>query len=132
MHWKGEFSKIKGSICNNFIEPADICNILQSPVVSNVFIVVKLKLDLKYRRHAYFEPVRPCIIYKAPTYLKHHNKCYENVPIAKSLNNKFYEDISIAKGLSSEDMLKFSEIVAIQRQTMSVTERKYFLRIRDD
>ena len=99
MHGKGEFSKIKGSICNIPVEAANICNILPRPVVSNGLIVVKLKRDLKYRGHVYFEPVRAHIIYQALIYLK--------------LHNKYYKDISIAKGLSSEDMFKFSDIVEI-------------------
>ena len=41
-HGKGEFSKIKGGICNIIIELTNICDILPSPVVSNVLIVVKL------------------------------------------------------------------------------------------
>ena len=43
MHVKGEFSKIKGSICNISIIAANICNTLQRPAVSNGLIVVKLK-----------------------------------------------------------------------------------------
>ena len=54
MHGKGEFAKIKGSICNIPIETANICNILPRPADSNVLIVVKLKQDLKYRVHVYF------------------------------------------------------------------------------
>ena len=41
--------------CENFL--ANICNILPRPAVSNRLIVVKLKWDLKYRNHAYFEIV---------------------------------------------------------------------------
>ena len=62
MHGKGEFSKIKGSICNVPIETADVCNILPRPAVANGLILVKLKRDLKYRGHVYFEPVRPHIV----------------------------------------------------------------------
>ena len=68
--------------------------------------MVKLKCDLKYRGHGYFEPVRPnIIIYQALAYLKSHNK--------------FYEDISITKGLSSEDMSNISDINEIQEETES-------------
>ena len=42
MHGKGEFSKIKGGICDIIIELTNICDILPSPVVSNVLIVIKL------------------------------------------------------------------------------------------
>ena len=36
---KGEFSKIKGSICNIPIETANICNILPRSAVSNGFML---------------------------------------------------------------------------------------------
>ena len=42
-HGKGEFSKIKGSICNIPIEVENVCNILPRTSVSNGLIVVKLK-----------------------------------------------------------------------------------------
>ena len=54
MHGKGEFAKIKGSICNIPIETAIICNILPRPADSNGLIGVKLRQDLKYRVHVYF------------------------------------------------------------------------------
>ena len=54
MHGKGEFSKIKGSICNIPVEAANISNILPRPTVSNRLIVVRLKPDPKYRGHIYF------------------------------------------------------------------------------
>ena len=85
------------------IEVANVCNIRQRPSVSNGLIVVKLKGDLKYMGCVYFEPVRPHAIYQALSYLKSHNK--------------FYEDISIPKGLSSEDMFKFSYFVEMQGET---------------
>ena len=96
MHGQGEFSKIKGCICNIPIEAPNVCNILPRPAVFNGLIVVKLKRDLKYRAHEYFEPVPPHVIYQALTYSK--------------LYNKFYQDILIVKGLSSEDMFKLSDI----------------------
>ena len=108
MHGKGEFAKIKGSICNVRIETANVCNILPRPAVSNGLILVKLKCDLKHKGHEYFEPVCLYTIYQALTYLKSHNK--------------FYEDISITKGLSKEDMLNFSDINQNQEETESVTE----------
>ena len=109
MPGKGEFFKIKRGICNIPIEAGNIYNILPRPAVSNGLIVVKLKRDLKYRGHVYFEPVRPDIVYQALTCLK----CYD----------KFYEDKSIAKGISSKDMFNFSDIVEIQGQSECVTEK---------
>ena len=40
MHGKGEFSKIKGSICNVPIETANVCNILPRPGVSNELVLI--------------------------------------------------------------------------------------------
>ena len=58
MHGKGEFYKNKGSICNiTFAIFANISNMLPRPAVSRELIVVKLKRDLKYRGHVYFDPV---------------------------------------------------------------------------
>ena len=64
MHGKGEFAKIKGSICNIPIETANICNILPRPADSNGLIVVKLKRNLKYNGYVYFEPLCPSVIYQ--------------------------------------------------------------------
>ena len=102
MHGKDEFSKIKGSICNVPIETANVCNILPRLPVSNELILVKLKRDLKYRGHVYFEPVCQHIIYQALTYLKSHNK--------------FYEDISVTKAPSGEDMLIFLILMKIKKK----------------
>ena len=95
MHGKDEFCKINGSICSIPIEAANICNILPRPAVSIGLIMVKLKRDLKYRSHVYFEPIRLHIIYQALTYLKSYNK--------------FYDDMSNARDLSSEEMCNFSD-----------------------
>ena len=67
MHGKGEFSKIKGSICMIPIEAVNICNILPRPAVPNEIIVVKLKRDLRYRGHSYFKPVRLHIVFTLHT-----------------------------------------------------------------
>ena len=74
MHGNGEFFKIKGSICNIPAEAGNICNFLPRPAVSNGLIVVKLKRDLEYRSHVYFEPIRAHIVNQALIYLKSYNK----------------------------------------------------------
>ena len=71
--------------------------------------VLKLKQDLNYKGHVYFEAVRPHIIYQALAYLKAYNK--------------FYRDISIVKGLSRQCIFKFSNIAKIQGETGGVTEK---------
>ena len=91
------------------IEIANICHILPKPLISNGLLVTKLKQDLKYRGHAYFEPVQTHITYQVLSYLK-------------SLN-EFNKDISIANSMSDEDMFRISNIVKIQRQNENVTQK---------
>ena len=91
MHGKGEFSKIKGSICNIPVEAGGVCKVLPRAADSNGLIIVKLKRDLKYRGHVYFEPVRPLAVYNALRYLVE--------------NNDLYADVTINDNLSSEEMV---------------------------
>ena len=68
---KGEYLKIKGSLCNSPIEIANICNVSPRPVVSNGFIFFKFKQDLiKFRSHVYFVPVGRHMLYQVLPYLK--------------------------------------------------------------
>ena len=69
-HGKREISKIKKRICNIPIETGNLSKISPRPAVSNGLVVVKLKRDLKYRGHAYFEPVRLHIIHEPFACLK--------------------------------------------------------------
>ena len=78
---KGQFPKLKGSICNVPIDTADIVNVLPGGPDSNGLVVVKLKRKLCYRGHAYFELVRPELIYQALTYLKENNTLYSDINI---------------------------------------------------
>ena len=52
---KGEFPKLKGSICNVPSNTADIVNILPRGADSNGLVMLKLKGKLCYRGHMYFE-----------------------------------------------------------------------------
>ena len=61
MYEKSEFSKIKGIINKIPVETANICSILRRSAVFNRLVVIKLKRDLEYRGHVYFEPVSPHI-----------------------------------------------------------------------
>ena len=73
MHEKGDSAKIKGSICNAFIETSIICKVLQRPADSNGLILVKLKRHLNYLGHVIFEPVRRIVVREAIRFLKDHN-----------------------------------------------------------
>ena len=93
-----EFVKIKGSICNTHIKPANTCSILPRPTDSKKLILLKLKRDLRLSGHkywgwVYFEPVRPNVMHEPLNCLKTHKKSYE--------------DISISEGLSSKKMINF-------------------------
>ena len=92
---KGQFPKLKGSICNVPIDTADIVNVLPRGPDSNGLVVVKLKCKLCYRGHVYFESVRPELIYQALTYLNE--------------NNTLYSDVSINLGNMPNNLLSFSD-----------------------
>ena len=66
---KGQSTKLKGALCNIPIDAVDVCNTLPSPGGSNGIIIVKLKRNLQYRGHVYFESVRPNFILKFVQYL---------------------------------------------------------------
>ena len=59
---RGWFSKLKGALCNIPIDVVDVCNTLPRPASSNGIIIVKLKRNLQYGGHVYFESVRPNFI----------------------------------------------------------------------
>ena len=99
MRRKGEFSKIKGNICNITVQTETVGNVLPRPINNNGLVLVKLKRHLRYRGYVCFEPVRPSAIYEALNYLKR--------------KNKFYKDISISYGLNSQEILNLSDISAI-------------------
>ena len=63
--------------------------------------------------YVYLEPVRPNNIYQGLTNF--------------NAQNKFYKDISIAKSLLSEEMFKFSNIVQVQGETKSNTEKIFLM-----
>ena len=85
MHGKGEFAKIKGSICNVPIETSNICKMLPRPADSNGLILVKLKRHLNYRVHVIFEPVNPFFVNEPIQFLKDHNKLYSHVLVNEDL-----------------------------------------------
>ena len=72
MNGKGEFSKIKGNICNVPIETESAINVSSRPVNNNGLIIGKLKCHLRYRGHVHFEPVWSEPIYAALNYLKNN------------------------------------------------------------
>ena len=89
---KGQFPKLKGAIYNIPIEAMDITNILPQGADSSGLLMVKLKRNLNFRGHVYFQTVSPESIYAAFSYLKENNVFYSNINIdIASINfiNKF-------------------------------------------
>ena len=77
---KGQFTKIKGAMCNVPIETDNICNILPRGIDNNGLILLKLKRKLCYRGHL-FEPVRPDVVKETLNYLKQNNSLYSDIEI---------------------------------------------------
>ena len=59
---KGQSPKIKGSVCNVPVEVMDVSTLLPRQASCNGLMIIKLKRNLEYRDHVYFEPVRPDIV----------------------------------------------------------------------
>ena len=78
---KGQFSKIKGAVCNVPVEADSMCNILPRGTDSNDLILIKLKRKLSYSGHVLFEPVRPDVVKLVLDYLKQNNFLYNNIVI---------------------------------------------------
>ena len=78
---KGDFPKLKGSICNVPIDTVDISDELPRSADSNGLVVIKLKRKLTYRGHVYFEAVRPELLNQALMYLKENNPLYSDVSV---------------------------------------------------
>ena len=56
---KGNFPKLKGSICNVLIDTVDISNLLPRGADSNDLVFIISECKLTYSGHVYFEAVRP-------------------------------------------------------------------------
>ena len=78
---KGQFSKMKGAICNIPIETMDIANTLPQGAGSSGLLMVKLKRKSNFRGHVYFQVVSPESIYATLSYLKENNVFYNNINI---------------------------------------------------
>ena len=73
MYGKDESCKINGSISHRSFQYIS-CFTIISDVFPNGLFLVKLKRDLKYRGHIYFESDLPHIVYEQFTSLKSCNK----------------------------------------------------------
>ena len=66
----GQFSKLKGAICNTVTDTSDITNVLPHVADSSGLIMVKLKRNLSFGGRVCFSPVLPGFVYLTLSYLK--------------------------------------------------------------
>ena len=78
---KGQFSKVKGAVCNVPVESDSMCNILPRGSDNNGLVLLKLKRKLSYHGHVLFEPARPDVVKSVLCYLKENNFLYKNIVI---------------------------------------------------
>ena len=67
---KGNFPKLKGSICGVPIDAVDISDVLPRGGDINGLVVITLKRKLTFRGRVYFEAVRPELLNQTLMYLK--------------------------------------------------------------
>ena len=67
-HGKGEFTKSEKKHFEHSNRKRKECNGLPRLLDSNRLIVLKLKRDLKYQKHLYYEPMVSAAIYTALCY----------------------------------------------------------------
>ena len=78
---KGQSPKLRGALCNVPLDEVDVCKTLPRPADSNGIVIVKLKRNLQYRGHVYFESVTPNFIMRLLQYLKLSNSLYHDIEI---------------------------------------------------
>ena len=78
---KGKQRKIYGTVCNIPVNGDTVCQSLPRPPESSGIIMLKLKKELKYHGHQYYESVRPAIVYDALDYLRNNNTLCSNIDI---------------------------------------------------
>ena len=110
---KGNFPKLKCSICNVSFDTADVSNVLSRSANSNSLVVKKLKRKLTYSGHVYFEAVWPELLNQALMYVKKNNQLYSDVgvAIANISDYYYYLPMMIFRGqvelLKTQKKLKF-------------------------
>ena len=94
---KGNSPKLKGALCSIPIDVVDVCNTHPRPADSNGIIIVKLKTNLQYRGHVYFESARPYFVLKFLQYL-------DNIP-SFLINEKNQDSLSfnVLNNINTDD-----------------------------
>ena len=76
---KGQFPKIKGTICNIPIQVDSICETLPRTIDDSNILFIKLKRKLSFKSHVFSEAVRPDYVFQLLNYLKSVNPLYKDV-----------------------------------------------------
>ena len=116
---KGNFPKVKASICSTSIYKVDLSDVLPRGADSNGLVVIKLKRKLTYRGYVYFEPVWPELPNQALMYLKENNLLNTDVSvdignIPDNLLSLANDDIPGPSG-SAEDSEEIENLLGIHR-----------------
>ena len=78
---KGQFPKIKGTICNIPVKIESICETLPRTLNESNMLFIKLKKKLSFKSHVFSESVRPDLIFQILNCLKSVNPLYNNINI---------------------------------------------------
>ena len=78
---RGEFRKIRGTICNLPLDSPDVVTELPRGNDSNSIVILKLKRKLEYKGIVYYESVRPSILLEFLTFLKDNNPLYSDIEL---------------------------------------------------
>ena len=127
---KGQSHKFKGAICNVSIDIISTCNTLPHPADSNGLVILKLKRELEYQGHVYFEPVRPRFIFRILQFLKKENALYHdidinlsNIPDCLAQHNK--ENETFFSGVNILDYVAPDELIPITIETIGCDSKKH-------
>ena len=78
---RGEFRKIKGTICNVPLNSPDVVTKLPRGNDSNSIVIIKLKRKLEYKNNIYYESVRPEVLLEFLSFLKEANPLYSDIQL---------------------------------------------------
>ena len=95
MH-KGEFPKLKSSICNVPIETSNVCNILPRGSDNSGIINIELKRKLAYKCPVISQQVRREKIEVLLSFLKNHNHLYQDIEIQFSKEDESVSQIDFS------------------------------------
>ena len=89
---KGQFPKIKGTICNIPIQTESVCQTLPRTLNESNVLFIKLKKKLSFKSHVFSEAVRPGFILQVLNHLKSVNPLYRNINIKQFYENTVSND----------------------------------------